>query len=221
MNWLCAALAAAATGDPAPFAAGPPPAGSDDDALTILRAQPQLVGIALALLGFIPLLVGWSLVRWASALLTGALTAAVVLVCCHGVLAPPLQWTAALSAGILLGFAGFFLVQVVIGLQIGVLAGLLTWTALGHAWPTLPLVALGAGVLAAAVGAVIGWWAAPFLVIAQCVLNGFLVILAGMIAIVKPVDAEVAWLALVVAVITVIPGLMVQLRAHARAQRDG
>jgi hypothetical protein len=40
-----------------------------------------------------------------------------------------------------------------------------------------------------------------------------------MIAIVKPADANVAWLALAVAVVTVIPGLAVQLRAHGRQQR--
>ena len=74
MNLLAVVLAAA-TGDPAPVAQTAAGTGADD-ALTILRAQPQLIGVALALFGLIPLFIGWSLVRWASALLTGALTVA-------------------------------------------------------------------------------------------------------------------------------------------------
>lgn len=214
MNWLAAALVAAATGDPTPAAQA-----ANDDPLIILRAQPQLIGVALALFGLIPLFLGWSLVRWTSAILTGALTVAVVLVCGHGRLDPALLWAAALAAGVLLGFLGYFLVQAVIGLQLGVLAGLMAWTGLLQALPGQPLLALVAGLLAAALGAVIGWWAAPYLVIAQCVLNGFLLILAGMVAVVKPSDSAVVWLALVVAVVTVIPGLLVQLRAHARERR--
>ena len=217
MNLLAVVLAAA-TGDPAPVAQTAAGTGADD-ALTILRAQPQLIGVALALFGLIPLFIGWSLVRWASALLTGALTVAVVLVCCHGRLDPAMQWTAALSAGVLLGFAGYFLVQAVIGLQLGVLAGILVWTGLAQALPGYPLLGLVAGVLATAVGAVVGWWTAPYLVIAQCVLDGFLTILAGMIAIVKPTDGALAWLALVVAAVTIIPGLAVQLRSLARERR--
>ena len=214
---LLAIMLAAATGDPAPVVDA-----STDDPLTSLRAQPQMIGVALVLFGLIPLFLGWSLVRWTSAILTGALTVAVVLVCSHGRLDTTMMWSAALAAGVLMGFAGYFLVQVVIGLQLGVLAGILVWTGMIQALPGYPLLTLGAGVLATAVGAVVGWWAAPYLVIAQCVLDGFLVILAGMIAVVKPTDSELAWLALVVAAITIIPGLAVQLRAHARERRgDG
>ena len=220
MNLLAAVLAAvlaAAVGDPAPVVHAP-----TDDPLTSLRDQPQVIGVALVLFGLIPLFLGWSLVRWTSAILTGALTVAVVLVCSHGRLDPTMMWAAALAAGVLMGFAGYFLVQVVIGLQLGALAGILVWTGMIQALPGHPLFALVAGLLATAMGAVIGGWAAPYLVIAQCVLNGFLVILAGMIAVVKPSDNELTWLALVVAAITIIPGLAVQLRAHARERRgDG
>lgn len=215
MNWLAVVLAAV-SGDPAPSV---PP---DDDLLAILRAQPQVVGIALALLGFIPLLVGWSLVRWASALLTGALTVAVVVVCCHGRMDSALVWTAALSAGALMGFVGFFLVQAIVAVQVAAMAGTLVLTGMQHSLPTMPMLTLIAVVLTGALGAVVGWRTAPYLVIAQCVLNGFLVILAGMIVIVKPTGAELGWLALAVAVITILPGLLVQLRAHAREGRwDG
>lgn len=217
MNLLAFVLAAAATGDPAPVVHASP-----DDPLTSLRDQPSVIGVALVLFGLIPLFLGWSLVRWTSAILTGALTVAVVLVCSHGRLDTTMMWSAALAAGVLMGFAGYFLVQVVIGLQLGVLAGFLVWTGITQALPGHPLLALAAGVLATAVGAVVGWWAAPYLVIAQCVLDGFLVILAGMIAVVKPTNSELTWLALVVAAITIIPGLAVQLRAHAREKRgDG
>ena len=141
MNWLAVVLAAV-SGDPAPSV---PP---DDDLLAILRAQPQMVGIALALLGFIPLLVGWSLVRWASALLTGTLTVAVVVVCCHGRMDSALVWTAALSAGALMGFVGFFLVQAIVAVQVAAMAGTLVLTGMQHSLPTMPMLKVPIHVLA-------------------------------------------------------------------------
>jgi hypothetical protein len=206
LAWLQPSALAAADGTVQPVAA--------------LLAQPRWVGVLGIAASLLPLLMGWWLIRWFSALITAGAVAGAVLFLLHGKTAPEWAWTAAVSAAVLGGVAGWFLFTVLFAVQIAALAAALVVAGSKQVAPTLPVLWFSLGLGALVLGGWLGWRLAPVAAIVQTVAMGSAGILAGMVVLCRPqgIGEEVV-LALLVLVITAPVGTWVQWRAHRRAQR--
>jgi hypothetical protein len=182
-----------------------------------LDSAPRWSGPLIVLLGLIPLLAGWRLIRWSMAISSAGIAGGAVLAFCLPAWGAALAWTAAASALVICGLAGFFLYQALIAVQGAALfAAVAIPLALAFA-PGQPPAALIAGGLAALCGGVLGWKVAPLLGIVETVLSGALLVLDGMTIVVGvESDAELLALSALVLPLTILPGLLVQCRAHRR-----
>lgn len=191
-----------------------------DQPATVLAAEPRWLGLLSIGMALFPLLLGWWLIRWTTALITAGAVGAAVLFALHGHLTPEWLWTATLCCAALGGILGWFLYPLLFALQTALIAAALTFGILGKALPTLPLLAILAAIVAAIAGGLLGLRLAPWAAIAQTVFSGFCGVLAGMIILCRPQgDGEHLVLALLVGVITIPLGAWVQVRAHRRAQQ--
>jgi hypothetical protein len=184
-----------------------------------LDTLPRWSGPLIVLLGLIPLLAGWRLIRWSMAISSAGIAGGAVLSVALPAWGPALAWTAAACALVICGLAGFFLYQALIAVQ-GAALGAALAVPLVLAWaPGQPAAALLAGGLAALCGGVLGWKAAPLLAIVETVLTGALLVLDGMtIVIGVESDAELLALTALVLPLTILPGLYVQCRAQRRGE---
>jgi hypothetical protein len=186
----------------------------------LLAAEPRWIGVISVAVAMIPLLLGWWLIRWTTALITAGAVGAAVLFALHGRLAAEWLWTATLCCAALGGILGWFLYPVLFALQMAVIAGGTTYGLVATAVPSLPLLAGVAAAVAAIAGGLFGLRLAPWAAIAQTVFTGFAGVLIGMIILCRPHgDGERLVLALVVGLITIPLGAWVQARAHRRAQQ--
>lgn len=184
-----------------------------------LGEQPAWVGVLLIAGSFLPLLMGWRLIRWTTMLLTAGVVIGAVLFVARPHLPATWAWIAALSCGVLGGALGWFVYPLFAALQACVLAAGLIITLLA-AFPTWPAVAYGLGCGAGVVAGIIGWRTAALGAIIQTVLLGYAGVLIGMAIICRPVSrGEVLVLALVVALVTLPAGALVQWRARRREQQ--
>lgn len=184
-----------------------------------LSEQPAWAGVLLIAGSFLPLLMGWRLIRWTTMLLSAGVVIGVVLFCTQGHLPTMWAWITAVSCGVLGGALGWFVYPLISALQSCALAGGMTITALLAAFPTLPALAYGLGCGVGAVAAFIGWRTAAVFAIIQTVLIGYLGILTGMTILCRPASqGEGLLLALVVALVTLPAGALVQWRARRREQ---
>lgn len=206
-------LAAAEGGDPA---TPPPTLGERLTRLVLaLHAYPHWTGPVVAALGLIPLFYGWQLIRWTMAICAAAMTGGAVLAFAMPAWDPTLAWTMAVSMAIIAGLLGYFLFQALVAVQGALIAFVLAALIVGVIAPNAQTVSLVLALLAAAVGFLLGWRLAPYLGIVESVLYAYLMILAGMIVLCRPDPGSEAWLlALAVGLVTVVPGMFVQLRAH-------
>jgi hypothetical protein len=201
--------------DPGPAASPLPLDERLAQAIAGLQRYPRWCGPLLALLGLVPLFHGWRLIRWTMAVCSAAVAGGAVLAFAMPGFDPALAWTAAVSAAIIAGLLGFFLYQALVAMQ-GALLGFLALSVLaGQLLPQHQGVAIAAGVLGGALGFLLGWRVAPYLGIVESVTYAYAMILAGMLILCRtPPGGEALVLALIVAVVTVVPGLVVQVREH-------
>jgi hypothetical protein len=184
-----------------------------------LDTLPPWSGPLIVVLGLIPLLAGWRMIRWSMAISSAGIAGGTVLAVALPAWGATLAWTAAVSALVICGLAGFFLYQALIAVQGAALcaAGLIPLVlcyAPGH-----QQAALIVGGLGALCGGVLGWRAAPLLGIVETVLLGAFIVLDGMTILVGvESDAELLSLTALVLPLTILPGLYVQLRAHRRGE---
>ncbi len=200
-----------------PAAAAPLP--SPPEVWQWLNAQPAWLGPVLVLVGMVPLFAGWRLIRWTTAVLTAGVVGGAVMAKCDGLLEPGVAWTAAVSAALLAGVLGAWLYQAVVAAQGGllgfVLFAALAGAALGavpHPGTTGGAIAFVLGVLGFVLGVGLGWKAAPALGILQTVLYGALLCQAGIIVLTRPESAQVPLILGITALVTVVPGVIVQWR---------
>ncbi|MBA3698373.1 MAG: hypothetical protein H0W78_05940 [Planctomycetes bacterium] len=186
-------------------------------AVPALSSEPAWVGVLFIAGSFLPLLMGWRLIRWTTMLFTAGLVIGAVLFLTQGHLPTMWAWITALSCGVLGGVLGWFAYPFLAALQACVLAAGITIGALLSALPGLPAVAYGVGCGAGVVAAYIGWHTAAIGAIIQTVLLGYLGMLTGMAILCQPVSqGEGLVLALVVGLITIPAGAWVQWRARRR-----
>lgn len=182
-----------------------------------LHGAPRWSGPLLILLGAIPLFYGWRLIRWSMALVAAGVSSGAVLSVTLPVWDASLAWTAAIAAAIICGVLGFFLYQALVAIQLGAcaayaLAALVLWCI-----PHFQVGALVLGLIGALVGGVIGWRVAPLLGIIETVLYGAGMMIEGMaILIGVESDAEFLLLATIVSAVTILAGMIVQLRSLRR-----
>lgn len=212
---LASQLCGAETADPtAPVAAAP-----HVDAWWHPAGTPRWCGPLTAAIGLIPLFYGWRLIRWSMALAVAGVSSGVVIAETLPVWDASLAWTAAVATAIIGGALGFFLYQAVVALQLAaLLASALVQLVLWYI-PHFTLGALVIGAIGAAIGGIIGWRLAPMLGIIETVVFGVFLVIEGM-AILIGVESESEFLLLVgvVTVVTIVPGVIVQLRAHRRGE---
>ncbi len=184
-----------------------------------LDTLPRWSGPLIIVLGLIPLLAGWRLIRWSMAISSAGIAGGTVLAVVYPAWGATLAWTAAVSAMVICGLAGFFLYQALIAVQGAALCAAVA-VALVSAWaPGHQLPALLLGGLGALCGGVLGWRVAPLLGIVETVLTGTLLVLDGMTLLIGvESDAELLALTALVLPLTILPGLFVQLRAHRRGE---
>ena len=184
-----------------------------------LDSLPRWSGPLIALLGLIPLLAGWQLIRWSMAISSAGIAGGAVLALGLPAWGAALAWTAAASAMVICGLAGFFLYQALIAVQGAALCAAAAIPLALACAPGQPSAAPLAGGLAALCGGVLGWKVAPLLGIVETVLTGALLVLDGMTIVVGvESDAELLALSALVLPLTILPGLYVQLRAHRRGE---
>ena len=198
-------------GDLGPFYTGPQ---------QYLVASSPWLGMLIILLGFIPLLIGWRLIRWTTALISCGISIGAVLFMAHDHWSAALAWTLALSCGVFGGALGWFLYPLISAAQSAVLAAGLTFVAMQMITPTMPAlwygIACGMGVTAA----IIGWKTAAVFAIFHTVMIGYLGVLSGMTMICQPTtNGEFLLLALVIGGIAIPVGGLIQWRAHQRSQK--
>jgi hypothetical protein len=185
--------------------------------LPALSEQPAWVGVLLVAGSFLPLLLGWRLIRWTTMLLSTGVVTGVVLFLAHGQLPTLWAWVTAVSCGILGGAVGWFLYPLISALQSCALAAGVTIVALLHAVPAMPALAYGLGCGIGTVAGILGWRASAMTAIIQTVLLGFLGAFTGMAILCQPAtQGEGLVLAAVVALVTIPTGAWVQWRAHRR-----
>ncbi|HEX3134095.1 MAG TPA: hypothetical protein VHX44_11005 [Planctomycetota bacterium] len=189
-------------------------------ALPTLSEQPAWIGVLLIAGSFLPLLMGWRLIRWTTMLLSTGVVIGVVLFLAFGHLPTLWAWVTAVSCGVLAGAVGWFLYPLIAGVQSCVLAAGMTILALQHALPSLPALAYGLGCGVGTVAGILGWRAAAASAIIQTVLLGYLGVAVGMAILCRPASqGEGLVLAAVVALVTMPAGAWVQWRAHRREQQ--
>jgi hypothetical protein len=210
---LVAVIGAAAPPGSAPTPAAPLPLFPLHDQADQLKTLPRLAGLITLFFAIIPLFFGWKLIRWIMALNTAAIVGAAVLSACLPSWEPALAWTAAISAGLIGGLAGWFLYQALIAIQGALLGGVILVAAAQTIAPNSTALAIILGVLGAVLGLVLGWRAAPYLGIIVSVLTGAGLAAAGMITLCRPDDGtQLVLLMILTAVATILPGLVVQVR---------
>lgn len=198
---------------PAPTPAAPLPLFPLHDQTDQLKTLPRLAGLITLFFAIIPLFFGWKLIRWVMALNTAAIVGAAVLSACLPAWSPALAWTAAISAGLIGGLAGWFLYQAIIAIQGALLGGVILVAVAQTIAPSLAVLAIVLGVLGAVLGLVLGWRAAPYIGIIVSVLTGAGLAVAGMITLCRPDDGtQMVLLMLLTAAVTILPGLVVQVR---------
>ena len=199
-------------GDLGPFYTGPQ---------QHLVASSPWLGMVVILVGLIPLLIGWRLIRWTTALISCGISIGAVLFMAHDHWSAALAWTLALSCGVFGGALGWFLYPLISAAQSAVLAAGLTFVAMQMITPTMPAlwygIACGMGVTAA----IIGWKTAAVFAIFHTVMIGYLGVLTGMTMICQPrTNGEFLLLALVIGGIAIPVGGLIQWRAHQRSQKS-
>ena len=211
-----AVAAAPAVVPPAPAAAALP---TGPDILQWLNAQPAWLGPVLVLVGMVPLFAGWRLIRWTTAVLAAGVVGGAVMARCDGLLEPGMAWTAAASAALLAGVIGAWLYQAGVAVQGGVLGfvlfAALAGAALGvvpHPGTTNGAIAFVLGVLGFVLGVGLGWKAAPAIGIIQTVLYGALLCQLGILILTHPERAQLPLILGITALVTVVPGVIVQWR---------
>jgi len=184
-----------------------------------LDALARWSGPLIVVLGLIPLLAGWRLIRWSMAISSAGIAGGTVLALTLPAWGAYLAWTAALAALVICGLAGFFLYQALIAVQGAALCAALLMTLVLHYAPDHQQLALLVGGLGALCGGVLGWRVAPLLGIVETVALGALIVLDGMTILIG-VESEAELLALTALVLplTILPGLYVQLRALRRGE---
>jgi len=213
---LCLLASAALCGVDAGGLAVPTPHA---DAMRHWEAAPRWCGPLIAAAGSIPLFYGWRLIRWSMALAAAGVASGAVLSLTLPVWDASLAWTAACASAIICGVLGFFLYQALIAIQLAICLGLILSTLVLWCIPHFTTGALAMGAVGALVGGIIGWRIAPLLGIFETVVYGVLLVIEGMAILIRvDSDGELLLLAGVVAVVTVIPGVLVQLRAHRREE---
>jgi hypothetical protein len=176
--------------------------------------QPRWLGILYIVVSLLPLLYGWRLIRWITALSLAAMLGTLTF---HALLQRSDVTIAACGAGlaaVLAAVVGFYLYQAMVAVQ-GALLGL--WVAsaiaahLSAAWHTAALfLALGL----ALIGLVVGWNGAALTAIVVTVLNGAVLGAYGMIILCRPADdLHLLVLAGTTLCTDIVLGLIVQLRA--------
>jgi hypothetical protein len=183
----------------------------------VIASSPWL-GIFIILMGLFPLLIGWRLIRWTTALISCGITIGAVLFMAHDHWPAVLAWTMALSCGVFGGALGWFLYPLISAVQSAVLAATFTFVGMQMMAPTMPAwwygLACGMGVTAA----MIGWETAAISAIFYTVMIGYLGVLEGMVIICKPTTInELLLLAVVVGGIVIPIGALIQWRAHQRS----
>ena len=183
----------------------------------VIAASPWL-GMFVILMALIPLLIGWRLIRWTTALISCGITIGTVLFFAHDHWTAALAWTMALSCGVFGGALGWFLYPLISAVQSAVLAATFTFVGMQMMAPTMPAlwygIACGMGVTAA----MIGWETAAISAIFHTVMIGYLGVLEGMVIICKPTTInELLLLAVVVGGIVIPIGALIQWRAHQRS----
>lgn len=186
-------------------------------AIPALSEQPAWVGILLIAGGFLPLLMGWRLIRWTTMLVSAGVVIGAVLFWAQGHLPTMWTWITALSCGVLGGVLGWFVYPLLSAVQSCIMAGGMTIAALLAALPGVPALAYGLGCGIGVVAGIIGWRTAALSAIIQTVLLGYLGVFTGMAIICRPASqGEGLLLALVVGMITIPAGAWVQWRARKR-----
>jgi hypothetical protein len=200
-----------------PAAAAPLP--SAPELWQWLNAQPAWLGPVLVLVGMVPLFAGWRLIRWTTAVIAAGVVGGAVMAKCDGLLEPGMAWTAAVSAALLAGVLGAWLYQAGVAAQGGVLGFVLFAALAGAALGAVPhpgttggAIAFVLGVLGFVLGVGLGWKAAPALGIVQTVLYGALLCQAGILVLTRPESAQVPLILGITALVTVVPGVIVQWR---------
>jgi hypothetical protein len=184
-----------------------------------LDTLPRWSGPLIIVLGMIPLLAGWRLIRWSMAISSAGIAGGTVLALALPEWGAALAWTAALAALVICALAGFFLYQALIAVQGAALCAAALIAVALHLAPGQQLAALLAGCCGALCGGVLGWRVAPLLGIIETVSAGALMVLDGMtILIGVESDAELLSLSALVLPLTILPGFYVQLRAWRRGE---
>ena len=212
-----AVAAAPAGAPPAPAAGAPLPSGPE--LWQWLNAQPAWLGPVLVLVGLVPLFAGWRLIRWTTAVLAAGVVGGAVMARCDGLLEPGMAWTAAVSAALLAGVLGAWLYQAGVAVQGGVLGFMLFAALAGAALGVVPhpgttngAIAFVLGVLGFVLGVGLGWKAAPAIGIIQTVLYGALLCQLGILILTHPESAQLPLILGITALVTVVPGVIVQWR---------
>jgi hypothetical protein len=170
------------------------------------------------MMAFIPLLIGWRLIRWTTALISCGISIGAVLFLAHGHWSAALAWTMALSCGVLGGGLGWFLYPLISAAQSAVLAATFTFIGMQMLAPTMPALWYGLACGMGVTAAMIGWETAAISAIFHTVMIGYLGVLDGMVIICKPATiGELLLLSLVVGGIVIPIGALIQWRAHQRS----
>lgn len=176
------------------------------------------LGIFVILMSLFPLLMGWRLIRWTTALISCGLTIGAVLFMAHDHWPVALAWTMALSCGVFGGALGWFLYPLISAVQSAVLAAVLAFIAMQMLTPTMPALWYGLACGMGVTAAMIGWKTAAISAIFHTVMIGYLGVLDGMVIICKPTTVqEFLLLAFVVGGIVMPIGALIQWRAHQRS----
>lgn len=186
-------------------------------AIPTLSEQPAWVGVLLIAGSFLPLLMGWRLIRWTTMLLSAGVVIGGVLFLAQGHLPTLWAWVTAVSCGVIGGALGWFAYPLISALQSCALAGGMTIVALLAAVPAVPALAYGLGCGVGVVAGIVGWQTAAVSAILQTVLLGYLGVFTGMAILCRPASqGEGLLFAAIVAVIAIPAGAWVQWRARKR-----
>jgi hypothetical protein len=196
-------------GDPGPFYTG---------IQQHVGASSPWLGIFVIVMGLFPLLMGWRLIRWTTALISCGITIGAVLFMTHDHWSAALAWTMALSCGVFGGALGWFLYPLISAVQSAVFASVFTFVAMQMLTPTMPALWYGLACGMGVTAAMIGWKTAAISAIFHTVLIGYLGVLDGMVIICKPTTMhEFLLLSFVIGGIVIPIGALIQWRAHQRS----
>ena len=184
----------------------------------VIAASPWL-GMFVILMALIPLLMGWRLIRWTTALISCGITIGAVLFMAHDHWSTALAWTMALSCGVFGAALGWFLYPLISAVQSAVFAAAFTFVAMQVLTPTMPALWYGLACGMGVTAAMIGWKTAAISAIFHTVLIGYLGVLTGMVIICQPTTSgELIMLAVAVGAVVIPIGSVIQWRAHQHAQ---